>query len=1178
MLEVRLLGQFDVRLDGKPVAIPSRSAQSLFAYLILNAGTAHRREKLAGLLWPETTEEKARDNLRHALWRLRKALAAAYPGARQYILTDEISIAFDAQSGYWLDTSILECGASEHATAADLIGLLALYHGDLLPGFYDDWVILEREQLQALFEQETHRLLAILVNEQRWADVLDWGERWIAFGHTPEPAYRALMVAHNAQGDLPKVVAAFERCRQALHDTLGVEPSEQTRALFNQLSRGETIPRTARRDERISDQARQVAAGQSPSTLSLPLFLTTSHAPSVAAVPFVARERELDQLNKYLSAALAGQGQLALVSGESGSGKTLLAHEFARRAQAAYANLVVASGTCNAYTGIGDPYLPFREILSLLTGDVESQLTSGIITQENASRLQALTSAARLALIDHGPDLIDTFVSSVALKSQTAKTLSGGTHWPVRSEKLPAQPIRSARDTALDQTRIFEQYTNVLRAMAEQRPLLLIVDDLHWADVSSVGLLFHLSRRIENSRILIVGAYRPEDVTRDETDRLHPLKGVLNEFKRYFGDIWVDLDRISTLEGRHFVDALLDTERNRLGETFRRALFERTEGHALFTTELLHNFQHHGDLRRDETGQWVEGTVLNWDTLPTRVEGVIGKRIGRLSAKLRQALLVASVEGEEFTAEIVARVQGLDEHDLIRELSGELDREEYLVNAQRLHSVGAQRLSLYRFRHNLFQKYLYHTLDEVERAHLHAKVGSSMETLYSDQKEQVAVQLAHHFQRAGNASRAVDYLLLAGKRALQLSANEEAIGHFHLGLALLKMLPDSHACAQRELDLQIPLGNALIASKGHAAPEVVDAFTRARELCQELGNGPELWMVMHGLFRYFLTLGRAQPARELAKQILDLAQTSARPDQITTAYEELALTFFFSGEFAAALSHFDKSLAFYDPQLHTIYDALGEDTGATALCYSALAAWLLGYPDQASSRCQQALSIVQDLSHPYSSAAVLIYLSMFYQFRGEAHATQAQAEAALALSGRYGFTYWSAAGTILQGWALVKQGQAPVGLARIHQGLSAWQAMDVEVGRTYFLALLAEAHCEMGHAGEGLQVVQEALTRGSSVDRWIEAELYRLRGELLFQLNVPQTEVEDSFRRAIDIARRQNAKAIELRAAIDLSRLWLQAGRTLEARQTLAEIYDWFSKGLDTADLAEARALLGALA
>jgi DNA-binding SARP family transcriptional activator len=234
MLEIRLLGRFDVSRNGKTVAITSRPAQSLFAYLVLNARTAHRREKLAGLLWPDSLEETARDNLRHALWRIRKALPPK--PTTEYLLVDDRSIAFNASSEYWLDAAELDT-LSDSASADELMAVLSAYEGELLPGFYDEWVVLEREHLYSVFEHHMARLMSLLQSEKRWLDILDWGERWIKLGQKPEPAYRALMSAHAAKGDMSKVAAVYERCVKSLRE-FGIEPSEQTRGLYERLKGG----------------------------------------------------------------------------------------------------------------------------------------------------------------------------------------------------------------------------------------------------------------------------------------------------------------------------------------------------------------------------------------------------------------------------------------------------------------------------------------------------------------------------------------------------------------------------------------------------------------------------------------------------------------------------------------------------------------------------------------------------------------------------------------------------------------------------------------------------------------------------------------------------------------------------------------------------------------------------
>jgi adenylate cyclase len=519
---------------------------------------------------------------------------------------------------------------------------------------------------------------------------------------------------------------------------------------------------------------------------------------------FVARERELAQLNEFLDTALAGQGQVCFVTGEAGSGKTALVTEFARRAEKAHPNLIVALGNCSAQTGIGDPYLPFREILALLTGDVEAKLAERTISPENANRLRGLLRWSGNALLEFGPDLIDVLVPGAALVAKAGAFVADQVGWLEKLEKLMQRKAAHAGSPGLEQSHIFEQYTKVLRVLAAKQPLMLVLDDLQWADTSSISLLFHLSRRIGDSRILLVGTYRPDEVALGRAGERHPLEPVLNELKRYHGDIWVDLRQAAEAEGRQFVDALLDTEPHRLGEDFRQALFRHTGGHPLFTVELLRNMRERRDLVQDEEGRWIEGPALDWGELPARVEGVIEERIGRLEEELQEMLTVASVEGEAFTAEVVARVQAVDERGLIRRLSRELDRQHHLVGAQGVQRLGRQRLSLYRFQHNLFQKYLYNNLDEAERSYLHEDVGNVLEELYGDQAEEIAVQLARHFQEAGMVEKAVHYLSLAGEKATQVSAYEEAIALLTRGLELLQTLPESSERAGKSSDCNLP--------------------------------------------------------------------------------------------------------------------------------------------------------------------------------------------------------------------------------------------------------------------------------------------------------------------------------------------------------------------------------------
>ncbi len=561
---------------------------------------------------------------------------------------------------------------------------------------------------------------------------------------------------------------------------------------------------------------------------------------------FVAREQELRHLREILDRTLSGQGQVCFITGEAGAGKTSLMEEFANQAQTAHSALLIAVGNCNAHTGIGDPYLPFREVLSLLTGDVESKLTQGAISQENAGRLQGFWRVSSKVVMDLGPDLIDIFLPGAGLVTKAGALVAGNAGWRSRLGLLrQSQPYRPEGDEKTrinlqdtQQNHIFEQFTRVLLELAAQRPLIIMLDDLHWADSSSISLLFHLARRSAHSRILLLCTYRPEDVALGRSDDRHPLESVVNEIKRLYGDIQLRLEHDDKVNGRRFIDALLDAQPNKLGPRFRESLLHHTGGQALFTTELLNGMRERGDLVEDANGYLVEGLTLDWHVLPARVEGVIEERIKRIALELQELLTVASVEGEVFSAQVVARVQKLGERELLHRLDKELRQQHRLVHEEGVKRIGDQRLSQYRFRHSLLQHYLYHNISQSEREILHECVAQVLEQLYGGSGEEIAGQLAWHYEQAQVPDRAADHYLVAGQRAMRLFANDEAVKLLQHGLALLGTLPTCAGNTERTVKLQLALGKAQW--KMGLAPQSMATYQQAAETARVMQSGEYL--------------------------------------------------------------------------------------------------------------------------------------------------------------------------------------------------------------------------------------------------------------------------------------------------------------------------------------------------
>ncbi len=621
------------------------------------------------------------------------------------------------------------------------------------------------------------RLLERLLAERRWNEALKWGEHWVALGGIPEPAYRALMLAHAGLGNLAGAAAQYQRCLEALDRELGVEPSERTRKAFEQIRDGGV--------EHI-----------------LPKFtLPAPTTPTLLAFLEGPESRRLFLLDGYLDKALRGQAQVVFVSGEAGSGKSALLQVFMRRSVVAHPDLVVGWGICNAFFGQGDPYLPFRDVLNMLAGGIESLYANGTISRNQAHHLGASFPLVVQALVEQGPGLVNTFLSSSTLAARVSAILPGEKTWRQQIEKLTAREPSSAGEQ--EKSQLFEQYTRVLRSIVGQQPLLILLDDLQWMDPGSGRLLFHLVRRLQNARILIAGAYRVEEVALGRYGERHPLEPLLNELQSSFGEISIDLDRVRETSGRDFIDDFLDTEPNRLDETFRQELYRRTQGHPLFTIQMLRNLQERGEILPDEQGRWIASTHLNWDSLPPQVEGIIGERIGRLDRELQDLLLAASVEGEQFTVQVLERVQGTAGRVILRQLSRELEKRHRLVQELGETCVRGQRLVRFRFVHTLIQQYMYRQLGTAERAALHQEIAETLEMLYKEDIAVVAIPLARHYREAGVREKAVEYLLQAGDQARSLYAHQEAVDHYQQALAYLKEIGATEQTARTLMKLYL---------------------------------------------------------------------------------------------------------------------------------------------------------------------------------------------------------------------------------------------------------------------------------------------------------------------------------------------------------------------------------------
>ncbi|MFL7807097.1 MAG: tetratricopeptide repeat protein, partial [Anaerolineae bacterium] len=513
----------------------------------------------------------------------------------------------------------------------------------------------------------------------------------------------------------------------------------------------------------------------------------------------------------------------------------------------------------------------------------------------------------------------------------------------------------------LEQSFLFEQCATVLQAVGEQHPLLLVLDDLQWADRASLGLLFYLGRRLARagSRILIACAYRPEELALGRDGERHPLEAVLHELKRTLGNVWVDLDLVDETARRGFVDALLDTEPNQLGEEFREALFRRTAGHPLFTVDLLRALQERGALVRNQAdGAWIEGSALKWEGLPARVEAVIEAQVSRLEPRLREIAGIASVEGEWFTDQVVAAVQDAAERTLLQDLR-RLEQAHRLIVEQGEAQVGSQRAVRYRFRHALVQEYLYQSLGRGERRLLHRQVAAALESLYAGHEAEIAAQLVEHWLRAGDDGAALTYLVLAAESAARRYAYEEAIRLYTRALQLSQRA-SFDAATLADLHHRRGLIYRTVGEFEHARADL----ERAVEAGRAAGEQRTEWRALLALGRLWRVRDYGE-SRAFIDQALELANRIGDPAVLAESLNGLGNWHLNREDLSAAIVYHQQALA--------IVEQVG-DRGeiASTLDLLGLATALRGDPAASVRYYDRAISLFRELEDDAALVASLV--------------------------------------------------------------------------------------------------------------------------------------------------------------------------------------------------------------
>jgi class 3 adenylate cyclase/predicted ATPase len=854
-----------------------------------------------------------------------------------------------------------------------------------------------------------------------------------------------------------------------------------------------------------------------------PLRTRLQHSAGRGLTKFVGREREMAALKHASGQAKAGRGQIVAAMAEPGVGKSRLFFEFKATSQSGWMVLEtfsVSHGKASAYLPVIDL---LRTYFDIFVGDDErkrrEKVNGKVLTLDRALE-----------------DTIPYLFSLLGI---------------VEGDDPLAQ-----MDGQIRKRRTLEAIKRIVLRESLNQPLMLIFEDLHWIDEQTQELLNLLAGSIATAQILLLVNYRPE--------YSHQWNS-----KTYY--IQLRLDPLGKESADEMLTALLGDGKDLI--PLKRLIIERTEGTPFFMEEIVQALFEDGVLQRNGAVKLAKS--MSAVKVPATVQAILASRIDRLPAEEKELLQTLAVLGREFRLGLVQRVTLKSGDELERRLSR-------LQAGEFIYEQPATGDAEYVFKHALTQEVAYNALLVERRKLLHERAGQAIESMFAEQVEDHLDDLAHHYSRSDNVAKAVEYLGRAGQQAAQRSAHADAIGNLSAALNLLQRLPERPERGQLELELLTALGPVLMITKGWGAPEVEKVYVRAHELSQKSGVATQRFSALTGLYGIAFAQSKLRAAREREEQLLSFAQHQQEPALLLEAHHMCWSTALSLGELATAQAHIEKGLALHDSQLHhanarVLYT--GHDPAVCGRGWGGLIYWLRGYPAQALRSNDRALVIARELGHPFTVAFSQNNAAQLHQLLREGTAAKEQAEAALASAAQGGFPYILSWGLMLRGWTLAEQGQAEEGIAQIREGLGALRATGIELWRSYGLSLLAEGCMQLGRFDDGLSVLTEALAATDErEERFYEAEMYRLKGELLLKRDDSYAaEARHCFERAIEVARKQSAKSLELRATTSLARLLARQGTRDEARTMLAEIYGWFTEGFDTADLKDAKLLLDEL-
>lgn len=1091
ILHVQLLGGFNLVYDAVPLTgVNSARLQSLLAYLILHADSPQLRHHVAFLLWPDTTESQARNNLRQFLYQLRHAL----PNSDRFLIADTNTVYWRTDDRQIIDVQRFERTLNEADAAeqqGDTIALrqileyaLSYYQGDLLPGCYEDWIMLERERLQQHYYNSCQKLVGVLETQRQYGEALQVAQHLLRLDPLDEGMYVSLIRLYGLNDDRAGARRIYQTAVDILRRELDVEPGDDLQAAY----------------ERLQQQTPIIISRLDPNG-------------SIGGGPFklVGRQTEWRQLQAAWQRAMGGGAHLVLITGEAGIGKSRLAEELFSWA--------TRQGFITAHTR------SYGAEGRLSLAPITEWLRSDALRPHLASLDPVwLTEIARLLpelLSDH-PDL-------------------------ARPEPVAEYGRRQ---------RFFEALS--WGVLAAPRPLLLWFDDLQWCDQETLEWLHFLLRFEPHTALLILGTARSEEAPPD-----HPLSALTRQLRT---EDRITVIELASLDAAETAKLASQVQGYALDDMANVHLYRETEGNPLFVVETVRAGMVH--TVTPESNPLTATTSPNSPILPPRVQAIIVGRLAQLSLSARKVAEIGAAIGRAFTLDLLLLAGHEDEVTVIHAL-------DELWQKRIVHERG---VNVFDFTHDKLREVAYAETSAPQRRLLHRRIAQALEALNAEELDPISSQVAAHYEQAGLLEQAIPYYQRAGSLAASVYANDNAIELFKRGLMLLSQLPPGMKRDAHELNLHLGLAPLYRITKGWASPEIEQCLHRTLILSDKVGDVSQRVQALYGLQSLNVVAARLEKVQYTYPE-MDKLFRQMQGDTPPFAGLMYAGATLHMGQLFEAREQFESIVAERDSRhIRDLQESQGVNYLVLGYAWNAHVLWCLGYVHAALMSAQNAIAFAREFEQPFNQALAITYMATLQEWCADTDTFFVNAKDAYALTSEYQVTYYHAWASILLHFAQVWQYPDSNSLAQLRDAIQIFIDMGSRLRLPLYFSLLARACQHVGEFDDALEAIEHGLTEAlRNNERWWDTELHRLRGELMWAQGAAPSDVEAAFQRALEIARAQQSKSLELRAATSLARLWQVTSRPMEAKQCLVQVYDKFTEGFDTPDLQTAQALIAQL-